>query len=100
MLEKDSLITGFLLGAITPVLGYVCVEAIFDVLMQMNLMEHATASTSGRRFRTLCLLAICTSLIPFNYSRKNRWDQTMRGIVFPTLFYVGLWIYKFGPELF
>jgi hypothetical protein len=100
MIEKDSILTGIVLGCIVPVLGYLGLEFIFELLTKFGLMEAVSSSTSGRRFRTLTLLAICTSLIPFNVAKTNRYDATMRGIVFPTLIYVAAWVYKFYNELF
>ena len=100
MLEKNSVFTGLVIGAVVPVLGFFAIEFIFDLLMKMELMEYVSGSGTSRRLRTKALIAICFNLIPLNIGRKNRWDDTMRGIVFPTLLYVGFWIYKFGAHLF
>lgn len=100
MLERNSIVTGLVVGCITPVLGFMLVEFIFNTLTQFGLMEEVTSSTSGRRFRTLALIGICCSLIPFNIAKNHKWDQTMRGIIFPTLVYVGAWVYRFYSELF
>lgn len=99
-MQKDSILTGFLLGAITPVFGYLIISGLFDVLTQFGLMEEVSMSTAGRRYRTMLLLSICTSLIPFQLAKRNRWDNTLRGIVFPTIVYVGFWVYKFYGSLF
>ncbi|MFN8337923.1 MAG: hypothetical protein U0T36_02795 [Saprospiraceae bacterium] len=100
MLERNSIVTGLVLGCIVPVLGFLVVQFIFDTLTQFGLMEAVTASSESRRMRTLALLGICCNLIPFNICRNRKWDQTMRGIVFPTLIYVGAWIFRFYSELF
>ena len=100
MLERNSIITGLVLGCIIPVLGFLAVEFIFNSLTYFGLMEAVSTSTSGRRVRTLALLGICFNLIPFNICKNNRWDQTMRGIILPTLIYVGAWIYRYYDELF
>ena len=100
MLDKNSIFTGLVLGAIVPVLGYIVVEFIFGLLTQMGLMEYVSSSGATRRVRTLALIGICCNLIPFNISRRNKWDDTMRGIVFPTLLYVGFWLYQYGALLF
>ena len=100
MMDKNSIVTGLVLGCIVPVLGFIVVQFIFDTLIQFGLMAEVTASSEGRRLRTLALIGICFNLIPFNISKNNRWDQTMRGIVFPTLVYVGAWIFRFYSELF
>lgn len=99
MIEKNSLLFGLVLGCIVPVLGFIVFEFIFNTLTAWGLMEEVSSSTSGRRFRTLNLLAICTILIPFNIAISKKWDQTMRGMVFPTLIYAGAWVLKFYTEL-
>jgi len=99
MIERDSLMFGILLGVIVPILGFVVVEYIFEVLTNIGWMSEVSISTSDRRFRTLVLIGICWNLIPFNIAKNKRWDQTMRGIVFPTLIYVAAWVYKFGLGL-
>lgn len=100
MIEKNSVFTGLVIGAMVPVLGYIFVEFLFGLLAQMGLMEYVTGGGVSRRMRTLALLGICFNLIPFNICRKRKWDDTMRGIVFPTLLYVGFWIWRFGSILF
>lgn len=100
MIEKNSLLFGLVLGCIMPVLGFIVIEFIFNSLTDLGLMAEVSASSAGRRFRTIALIAICSNLIPFNISKNNRWDSTMRGIIFPTLIYVGAWVFKFYGELF
>lgn len=100
MLERNSIFTGLVIGCIVPVLGFMVVQFIFNTLTQFGWMEAVTASSASRRMRTLALLGICCNLIPFNICKNRRWDQTMRGIIFPTLIYVAAWIYKFYGELF
>lgn len=99
-MEKDSIFTGIILGMIAPVIGYLVVEQLFNLLVQFGLMDGVTGQSVGRRLRTTALLAICFNLIPFNYAKRNIYDKTLRGIVFPTVCYVGLWVYKFQEVLF
>lgn len=90
---------GLVLGCITPVLGFVVVEFLFEQLTVWGFMDEVTSSSTSRRFRTTALIAICTILIPFNVAVSKKWDQTVRGMVFPTLIYAGAWVYKFYMEL-
>lgn len=99
-MDKNSVFTGLVIGALIPVVGYMVTEFIFLMLTKAGLMEYVTGGGLSRRMRTLCLIGICFNLIPFNICRKKRWDNTMRGIVFPTLIYVGAWIWVFGRALF
>lgn len=100
MIDKNSVWTGLLLGAVTPVAGFIIVEFIFNLLTDMGVMAEVTAGAGSRRYRTMLLIAICCSLIPFNIAKNRKWDQTLRGIVFPTLVYVAAWLYKFYGDLF
>lgn len=99
-MEKDSVFTGIIIGMLTPVIGYFVVESIFALLTHFELMEYVSSSGSSKRQRTLALLGICCSLIPFHIAKRNYWNQTLRGIVFPTLIYVVAWIYYFKDVLF
>jgi hypothetical protein len=99
MIEKNSLFTGLVVGAIVPVLGYIVVEFIFGLLTQAGMMEYVTGGGTSRRMRTLALLGICSNLIPLTICKRYKWDDTMRGIVFPTLLYVAFWLYQFGGML-
>ncbi|MBK8054172.1 MAG: hypothetical protein IPK35_13105 [Saprospiraceae bacterium] len=98
-MEKNSLLMGLVLGCITPVLGFVVVEFLFEQMTVWGIMDEVTSSSASKRFRTTALIAICTVLIPFNVAVSKKWDQTVRGMVFPTLIYAGAWMYKFYMEL-
>jgi hypothetical protein len=99
-MDKNSVLFGMVLGAITPVIGYVIVEQLFALMVQSGIMPEAPMSIDSQRMRTITLIAICSSLIPFEYCRSQRYDEAIRGIVLPTLIYVGFWIYKFHAQLF
>ena len=98
--DKNTIVMGLLLGAVIPVIGFVVFESIFEGLEMIGLIEEATSSAYMRRERTIGLLAICCNLIPFNYAKKRRWDNMLRGVVFPTLIYVAAWIYRYHDILF
>lgn len=94
-MEKNSIITGFVLGAIVPVLGFMLV----DFLAQQFLPDTMGDGIISRS-KTFGIIAICFNLIPFEIAKRKYWDDTMRGLVFPTLIYVGFWVYKFYYVLF
>ena len=86
---------------ITPVLGFVVTEELFKLLTELEVMTPTSIGVGyEKRLRTTALIAICFSLIPFNIAKNKRWDDTLRGIVFPTLIYVGYWVYRFGKDLY
>jgi hypothetical protein len=100
MIEKDSFLMGIVLGCIVPVLGFVAIEGLFDLLTNTGLMTEVTPLGTTKRMRTLALMALCCNLIPFHIAKKNYWEDTMRGMILPTLIYAGFWVYKFGGSLF
>lgn len=99
-MERNSVLMGIVAGCIMPVFGFVAVEFIFNTLTDLGVMEEVTLSTSGKRFRTLVLVAICCNLLPLHFFKSRKWDESMRGVIFPTLIYAAAWIWKFGGELF
>ena len=99
-MDKNSIFTGLVIGAIVPVLGYLVVNQIFELFTQMGWMEPTVGGGISRRERTLMVIGLWFSLIPFNWAKNNRYDDTMRGIVFPTLIYVGYWLYTYAHILF
>lgn len=99
-MEKDNILTGFVIGCMFPVLGFMTVSGLFSLLGEFGLMEASSGMASGHRLRTVALIAICSNLIPFNYFKNQKADSSMRGIIFPTLVYVGFWFYKYYNVLF
>lgn len=95
MEDRDNIFIGIALGAIVPVLGFFVVQFVFDQLVSFGLMSEGGQGMLSRRTRMIALLAICCNLIPFNYAKRHRLDNMMRGIVFPTLIYVGYWLYMY-----
>jgi hypothetical protein len=99
-MEKDSLLTGLVLGAILPVIGYFLLESVFEWMNAAGYLGEAVGESFMRRVRTIGIIAICCNILAFEWARKNRYDDTLRGIVFPTVIYVGAWVYKYYTILF
>jgi len=97
--QYDTVIVGLAVGAVVPILGFIVTETIFGILVDMNLMSEGGTGIYSKRYRTMALIALCFNLLPFNIAKRNRWDNLMRGIVFPTLLYVGFWLYKYSSVL-
>jgi len=100
MLKKDSILIGIIIGLAVPFVGYAIVMIIFEQLVAAGLMDPASSSISSRRMRTIGLIAICTIIIPIQFFKNKRCDKTIRGLSFPFLFYVCLWIYIYKDTLF
>ena len=90
MENKDSIFIGLALGAVVPILGFVAVETLFNTLASMGWIDEGGTGIYSSRTRTIGLLAICFNLIPFNIAKNKRWDNTMRGMIFPTLIERGM----------
>lgn len=99
-MDKNNVLTGIVVGMLVPVLGFFVVEFIFQMMMDFDIMDKVDAYTSEKRMRTMALIALCFNLIPLHIFKNKRWINSMRGITFPTLIYVGFWIYKFYNGLY
>ena len=89
---------GLFLGAIVPVVGYGILLTIYDFLEQ-QLLATDVGFAPDFRTRTLMLIGICLNLIPFHIYQRRRADNTMRGMVLPTVIYMGAWFWFFGRFL-
>lgn len=93
--SNDTFLIGLMIGATVPVIGYWGIEIIFDTLTSAGLMDEVTLSTSGRRAKTLALLAICCNLLPAQLANNKRYINILRGVVFATLIYTAFWFVYF-----
>ncbi len=98
-LREDNLIVGIITGILVPVLAYGLWTLLFTALTKAGIMDPDGFSESWRA-RTLALLAICSNLLPFQLHKKWRNDQSMRGLIFPTIVFVGIWVYVFKSAIF
>jgi len=97
MFEKDSLIAGLLLGVFIPVVGYALVLEIYDQLDDADVINGFVGSDFRRR--TSALVGLCINLIPFAIFNRKRFFNSMRGIMFPTIIYAGIWFFYFGSKI-
>ncbi len=99
MLEKDSIILGVIVGIILPFVGYAVFLMLYEQLESAGIINSHGFSPSFRQ-RTISLLAICLNLIPFIMWKGRYGYNTMRGIIFPTVAYVMVWLFYFSSVLF
>lgn len=96
--RKDLFWIGLIAGTLVPVAAYGILLLIYD-----GLEEWAVISDIGFaedfRTRTLILFAICANIFVLNYFRKRYMDNSMRGVVFPTLLFMLGWFYFFGRQI-
>jgi len=98
-LEKNQIVSGILAGLIIPFVGFAILLMIFEQLEVLGIMNPEGMAPNFRQ-RTSSLVAICLNLLPMNYYRKKYFFESMRGLVFPTLLYVAIWIFAFASSLF
>ena len=98
-LKKNAIKIGIIIGLVLPFLGFWLWKGIFELATMAGIM-NPTGFSEDWRERTFALLAICMNIIPFQYYQKKRFDDTMRGLVFPTILYVILWVVLFRDSIF
>ncbi|MBK9272017.1 MAG: hypothetical protein IPM48_10500 [Saprospiraceae bacterium] len=94
----DKLWIGILFGALIPFVMYAILLSISDALTASE-MSSENGLVYGFRPRTLALIALLANIIPMQIFYRKHWDDAMRGMVFPTLIYAGIWFYLYGLEL-
>jgi len=93
--ENNNMLIGFVIGAIVPVLGYIIVDGMFELLTQSGIMDEVSASTSGKRQRTLALIALCFNIISVQLFKKRKFNKIINGIVTATMIYAVFWVLVF-----
>lgn len=96
--RKDRFLTGLLAGALAPIAAYGILLFMYDLLDQSGIISDIGFADDFRT-RTLMLFAICANLLLLNYFQKKHMDHAMRGVVFPTLFFVILWFVLYGRHI-
>jgi len=97
-LDLDSFLLGIVVGLVFPVMVYGILLTLYDFL-EVRLLASDVGFSPDFRFRTLALIAICANLIPFNLYRRWGRDNTMRGMVLPTVGFVIYWFVVYGRHI-
>ena len=98
-LRDNNIIVGIITGLLVPVLAYGLWTLLFNLLTSVGVMDPSGFSASWR-LRTVALLSICMNIIPFNLHKKWRHSESMRGLIFPTILFVIVWVIYFKNDLF
>ncbi|MEL6988008.1 MAG: hypothetical protein AAGK97_09265 [Bacteroidota bacterium] len=91
--NKNSLILGLAIGICLPIALYGILLVLYDAGISML---DASGYSSDFRGRTLTLIALCSNLLAVRYFRKQRADNSIRGIVIATSIFAIAWIWIFG----
>lgn len=97
--NKNSIWVGLAISICLPVAIYGILLTAYDQMESMGWLSNGGRFSPDFRKRTLALVALCANLIPFNMFRKRKWDNSMRGMVVPTMGYVIAWLWIFGRHL-
>lgn len=97
---KNTVIKGLLIGLVVPFLGYFLVSGVFEILVDMGIMDAASSSIASRRTRTTALIAICFNIFSLQFFRKRSDGPVVRGIGCATMIYAATWVYMFLDSLF
>ena len=89
---------GILVGLCIPFACYGILLMIYDKMDYFEIFNPVGLGPNFRE-RTIALMAIICNVIPLHIFNKKNALEAMRGIVFPTLFYVVLWMYFYGMDL-
>jgi amino acid permease len=81
-----------------PFASYGILLVIYDKMDYFELFSPVGLAANFRE-RTIALLAIICNVIPVQIFNRRNMFEAMRGMVFPTLLYVSLWMYFYGLEL-
>ncbi|MBK6352686.1 MAG: hypothetical protein KA251_09535 [Saprospiraceae bacterium] len=94
----NKVYVGILAGLILPFVGYAILLMIYDFLDNQDIISSIGMSPNFRE-RTIGLIALILNAIPMQIFSRRYWQDAMRGVVFPTLAYVIIWMYLYGFEL-
>ena len=96
--KYDRLYIGILVGLLIPFTAYGILLSLYDKLDALDLL-HPEGFTATFRERTVALLAIVANVIPMHFFNRRFMLSSLRGLIFPTLLYVILWMYFYGLGL-
>ena len=96
--KYDKVWIGILAGLLAPIFWYFIWLSIYDGIETMGWIEPGAIGDNFRQ-RTSALVAICLNILPLQIFKTQYMDRAMRGIVFPTVLYVGVWLYFFASSV-
>lgn len=99
MFNKNSISAGLILGIVIPLLAFPLFYGLFTGMESMSWMSDEGFRPQFK-LRTTAILAIAMNAIALNKFQKKRFDESMRGVVFPTFIYVVIWVLVFGKTIF
>ena len=96
--QRDRWFNGFSSGLFFPLVLFAGLLYLFESLGILTVSVQT--GNPGLKPRTIGLIALCINLILMQVFKRLRWTQSMRGMAVATFICVGLWLLKYGNELF
>lgn len=94
MFNKNSFVTGLILGLFIPLAVSGGLFLLFKILDQMNIMS-VTGFRPLFRERTITLIGIVANALVINRFNKQCFTESMRGVSVATFVYVFIWVLVF-----
>ncbi len=95
MKDKNSLLVGILVGVLLPIIGYIIVFGVYELMEGLGWVSDSGFRPKFRE-RTTGIIAIAFNAIALNFYQKKYLNDTVRGIVVTTALWVILWLVLFG----
>ena len=96
--KYDKLWIGIIAGLLLPVFWYIVLQNLYDGIETMGWLGDGYIPSEFRQ-RTSALVGICLNILPLQVFKARRMDRAMRGVVFPTVLLVVVWLYFFGSAV-
>lgn len=94
----DKVWVGILAGFALPFFWYFTLISLFDNMETMGWLEPGRVAMDFRQ-RTSALVGLCLNMLPLQVFNAQNMGNAMRGMVFPTVILVGVWLYFFGSSV-
>ncbi len=98
--NRDSLPIGFLVGAITPLIGIALVFFVFSFMESSGWIDESMGGLHSRRMRTVIIIGICTNLYWINKFNRAYTTDSLRGVTTATMLYAFAWFGLYYEDLY
>lgn len=99
-IQRGNTFTAFFMGIFLPCAGFFIIRWLFGIAESQGLVDAASSSIGSRRFRTICLIAICLNILPMQVFQRRRQGNSIRGLAIATVLLAGIWVFYFYDSLF
>jgi amino acid permease len=94
----DKLWVGILLGLCIPFTLYGILLMVYEQFDAARIFGNPDLSGSYRQ-RTIAIIALLGNAVAMQWLNKKNATEAMRGIIFPSIVYIAIWLWMFGKEI-